>query len=215
MDPQTKTSTPPHPRMKKVNPFTSLASFPMNIRIHDQNGDEYMLLFIREHKIILFINVLIYSIVAFTPFIARWLFIWTDENILNNFFGMENLFRLYNDGWRIFLIMWFSFILTGFFNIFFKWFYNINTLTNQRFLDIDFISIFEIRVESATVKDIEDIKDTQNGILQSIFNMGDLTMLTASGGTEFNLDNVPKAHRIRDFIMDVAIQVKRRGGDND
>lgn len=201
--------------MKKVNPFTSLASFPMNIRIHDQNGDEYMLLFIREHKIILFINVLIYSIVAFTPFIARWLFIWTDENILNNFFGMENLFRLYNDGWRIFLIMWFSFILTGFFNIFFKWFYNINTLTNQRFLDIDFISIFEIRVESATVKDIEDIKDTQNGILQSIFNMGDLTMLTASGGTEFNLDNVPKAHRIRDFIMDVAIQVKRRGGDND
>ncbi len=201
--------------MKKVNPFTSLASFPMNIRIHDQNGDEYLLLFIRQHKVILFFNVLIYAIVAFTPFIARELLIWSDEVILNNYFGMENLFRLYNEGWRIFVIMWFSFILTGFFNIFFKWFYNINTLTNQRFLDIDFLSIFEIRVESATVKDIEDIKDTQSGVIQSIFNMGDLTLLTASGGTVFNLDNVPKAHRIRDFIMDVAIQKKKKGADND
>ena len=157
------------PRMKKVNPFTSLASFPSNIRMHDQNGDEYVLLFIRQHKIVLFFNVLIYTIVAFTPFIARQLFTWTDATILNGYFGVDNLFRLYADGWNVLLVCWVSYILMGFYNIFFKWFYNINVLTNQRFLDIDFLSIFEIQVESATIEDIEDLKDAQNGIYQSIF----------------------------------------------
>ena len=63
---------------------------------------------------------------------------------------------------------------------------------------------------------IEDAKESQAGIIQSLFNMGDLTILTASGGTVFNLDNVPKAHKIRDFIQDVAVKIKdKKGGNND
>lgn len=200
-------------QMKKVSGWTSLASFPSNICIDGQNPTEYILLFVREHKIILFFNVLLYIFIFFMPQFLRATISYLDTSVLNGAINSAQFFE--SKWWVIILFCWVAYTLTGFFNIFFKWFYNINILTTERFLDIDLETIFTNRVESATLLDIEDVKDTQIGIIQSIFNMGDLTMLTASGGTIFNLHNVPKAHKIRDFIMDVTIKAKELRGGND
>lgn len=201
-------------QMKRVNPWTSLASFPSNITVDGQNPNEYILLFVREHKIILIFNILLYTLILFLPMFIRFIITFMNQNILGGSINFDTFFE--SNWWTIINVVWFAYVLTGYFNIFFKWFYNINILTNERFMDIDFLTIFENRVESTSVLDIEDAKETQAGIIQSIFNMGDLTILTASGGTVFNLDNVPKAHKIRDFIQDVAVKVKdKKGGNND
>ncbi len=199
-------------QLKKVGGWTSLASFPSNIFVDGQNKDEYILLFIREHKVILVINLLLHLFVFILPFLIKEITLYLDNNVLNNFFNIEAFFN--TKWWAIILIGWVSYTLTGIFNIFFQWFYNINILTTERFIDIDFENIFSTHIESTPVLEIQDLKDSQVGILQSIFDMGDLTLLTASGGTLFNLSNVPKAYKIRDFIMDVAIVVKNIQGKN-
>ncbi|BDQ05063.1 MAG: hypothetical protein KatS3mg084_0581 [Candidatus Dojkabacteria bacterium] len=199
-------------QLKTVGGLTSLASFPSNIGIDGQNKDEYILLFIREHKVILVINLVIYLVVFTLPFWIKEISLYMDNSLLNGFFHIEAFFN--TKWWLILLIGWTSYILSGIFNIFFKWFYNINILTTERFIDIDFESIFSNHIESTPILEIQDVKDSQVGILQSIFDMGNLTMLTASGGTVFNLSNVPKAYKIRDFIMDVAILVKNLKGKN-
>lgn len=198
------------PKMKRVSPLSSLASFPANICIDGQNPNEYVLLFVREHKIILVINIFLYAIIMFLPQILRWLVGSLDQNIFGSYLHTQTFFG--SNWWIVINIAWFSYILTGYFNIFFRWFYNINLLTTERFMDIDFEGIFSNRIETASIKDVEDAKDTQVGLLQSLFNMGDITILTASGGTIFNLDNVPKAHKIRDFIMDVKIKFDKERG---
>jgi uncharacterized membrane protein YdbT with pleckstrin-like domain len=101
-------------------------------------------------------------------------------------------------------------MLRGYFNIFFRWFYNINVLTTNRLMDIDFLGIFFVRAEETSIADIEDVKDTQSGIIQSIFNMGNLEIFTASGVTVFNLDNVPKSYKVRDFVMDVVVAERKK-----
>lgn len=201
-------------KLKRVNPFSSVASFASNICVDGQNQGEYVLLFVRQHLVILIFNILFYTLVLFFPQILRWILSYLDQNILGSYLGIESFWG--TKWWLLINIGWFAYILTGYFNIFFRWFYNINILTTERFLDIDFLGIFETQIETATIKDIEDAKDTQNGLFQSIFNMGDITVLTASGGTIFNLNNVPMAHKVRDFIMDVKIKFdKERGADND
>ncbi len=197
-------------QLKKVGGWTSLASFPSNICVDGQNKGEYILLFIREHKVILVINLLSYLIIFTLPFWIKEMVLYVDHSLLNNFFDVAAFFN--TKWWTIILIGWVSYTLTGFFNIFFKWFYNINILTTERFIDIDFESIFSNHIESTPILEIQDVKDSQVGVLQSIFDMGNLTVLTASGGTVFNLNNVPKAYKIRDFIMDVAIVVKNIKG---
>jgi uncharacterized membrane protein YdbT with pleckstrin-like domain len=204
----------PQPPFKKVSPLTSLASYPCNIRVHGQNNDEKILLFIREHRIILFFNLLFYSIILFVPFLIQLAVRLFDRYLFDNTINTTDLFE--SKYWLVFSILWFAYVLKGYINVFLKWFYNINILTDNRLMDIDFLGIFKVRTEEASVVDIEDVKETQSGIVQSIFNMGDLEVLTASGVTAFNLDNVPKSHKIRDFMMDVVVaERKRRGGTND
>ncbi len=200
--------------MRRVNPFATIASFPSNVCVDGQNPNEYVLLFVREHKVILLINLILYTFILFLPQILKSLLTYLDINIFGSFIGINNFFN--TNWWTIINIGWLAYVLTGYFNIFFKWFYNINILTNERFVDIDFEGIFDNRIESAMVKDIEDAKDTQSGLLQTIFDMGDISILTASGGTVFSLSNVPKSYKVRDFIMDVKLKLsKGKGGDDD
>jgi uncharacterized membrane protein YdbT with pleckstrin-like domain len=190
-----------------MNAMTTLASFPSNIDIHGQNPNEHILLFVREHKIILALNLFLYTLILFFPQILRWLLLYIDQNILGSYLNLSSFFN--SNWWTIIIIGWFSYVLTGYFNIFFHWFYNINMLSNQRFIDIDFVGIFDNKIETTSIREIQDVKDSQKGIFQSLFNMGDITVLTASGGTVFSLNNVPKAHKVRDFIMDVKVKYDR------
>ncbi len=205
---KTSTVNLPQALYKKVNPLTSLASFPCNISIQGQNNNERILLFIREHRITLLFDLLFYSIALFVPFMIQYFFNLFNKLILNNTINVGEFFG--SKYWRVFILLWLSYMLRGYFNLFFKWFYNINVLTTNRLMDIDFLGIFFVRAEETSITDIEDVKDTQAGIIQSIFNMGNIEVFTASGVTVFNLNNVPKSYKVRDFIMDVVVEERRK-----
>lgn len=195
------------PKERVVNSLTSLASFPCNIKVYGQNPDEKILLFIREHKITLLSSAIGYLLLLLIPFFLEWTLKLLNSYSLNGLINMDKFFN--TKYWYAILLVWLAYILRETFNAFFSWFYNINILTSNRFVDIDFINIFKIRVEETSIEDIEDVKDTQSGITQSIFDMGDVEVFTASGATVFNLNNVPKSHKIRDFIMDVVISKRK------
>jgi hypothetical protein len=193
---------------KIVNPMASLASYPANIQLCDINQNERILLFIRESKIILLFDMLIYFVVLFLPFFAKWAAMLINGKLLNGSLAFDGFFE--SKYWYALIVTWFAYMLRGFFNIFFRWFYNINLLTTDRFLDIDFIGIFKNRVEETSIMDIEDAKDTQNGLFHSLFDLGNLEIFTASGETVFNLNHVTQASKVRDFIMDVVVAERKK-----
>lgn len=201
---QQSNQQPPQTQFKTVSNFTSLASFPVNFALYGQNRDEYILLFIREHKIVLFFS-LLFSFLMFTlPFVLRVLLEIANRTFLSE---MQINFNVFFESkyWFVFLIVWTMFSMRNFLNTFLHWFYNINILTTSRFVDIDLKGIFNVMVSETDLLTIEDIKDHQPGIIQSLFHMGDLEVLTASGGSKFNLKNVYHSHKVRDFINDVVI----------
>ncbi len=195
------------PTEKIVSPMTSLASFPGNFRLHDQNPDERILLFIRKHKVILLLEVLGYSLLLFVPVLVQIVISYMANALFN---GIEEVNTFFSSKfWIIIWMVWIAYLLKGYYNIFFKWFYNINLLTDHRFIDFNFIGIFRNRIEETSILNIQDAKDSQKGLLQSLFNMGNMEVLTASENTVFNLDNIPSSHKVRDFVMDVVIAKKQ------
>ncbi|MFW5719532.1 MAG: hypothetical protein ACOCXT_00710 [Candidatus Dojkabacteria bacterium] len=195
------------PTEKIVSPMTSLASFPGNFRLHDQNPDERILLFIRKHKVILLLEILGYSLLLFVPVFVQIVISYMANALFN---GIEEVNTFFSSKfWIIIWMVWIAYLLKGYYNIFFKWFYNINLLTDNRFIDFDFIGIFRNRIEETSILNIQDAKDSQKGLLQSLFNMGNMEVLTASENTVFNLDNIPSSHKARDFVMDVVIAKKQ------
>lgn len=201
---------------KYVPDLTSLASYPANFHVYGQNKNEIILLFIREKKVMLVLGLIlrlfIYLLALLLPLILNFILNITIgdiyEGYLDDFFGSKY--------WYLIIVLWTAFMLRYVLNSFLHWFYNINILTNQRFMDINLAGIFNVRVEETDLLTIEDVKDSQSGILQSIFNMGSLEVLTASSTTRFNLENVDKSHKVRDFIMDVVISQRNlfRGDDS-
>lgn len=198
----------PAPPYKKVSPLVTLASYPFNIHVHGKNEDEIILLFIREHKVTLFFDILLYSIVLFVPYFIRISLELLNKYLLGNTISFGNFFQ--STFWIAGNVLWLAYALRGYFNIFFRWFYNINILTNNRLMDVDFIGIFSVRIEETSITSIEDVKDHQKGIIQSVFNMGDIEIFTASGKTTFSLNNVPKAYKVRDFMMDVIVAERKK-----
>ena len=204
------TPIPGGPNTKVVSCMTSLASYPANINVYGLNNDERILLFVREHKVVLYFNLILYSLVLFLPFFIKFSAGLINTQLLNSTYtnDLNNVFN--SNFWTAGLVLWLGYILKGFFNIFFRWYYNVNILTSNRFIDLDLIGIFNNRLEETSVKDITDAKDIQPGLLQSLFSMGSLEIYTASGKTIFNLDNIPESQKTRDFIMDVVIMEKKK-----
>ncbi len=198
-------------KFKHAIPLSSLASFPDNLTVYGQNSDEKILLFIRKDKIILFFNFVLQFLVLFLPFLVQYIISLTDNSIFNGAMQSELFFN--SKYWVAILLGWLAYVLKGFYNIFFKWFYDINVLTTNRFVDLDLISIFQNRMEETGIMNIEDVKDFQPGIIQSLFDMGDIEIFTASGQTKFNLENVPQSHKIRDFIMDIVVEERKKYGN--
>jgi hypothetical protein len=198
-------------KFKRVNSLTSLASFPENITVYGQNEGEHILLFVRKHKIVLLFNILIQTFVLLSPFLVQYALYFLNYWVLNNSFDISGWFN--SNFWLIFWLIWLSYVLKGYFNIFFQWYYDLNIMTTNRFVDVDLIGIFKNQIEETSLLNIEDVKDHQKGIIQSLFHMGYLEIFTASGQTIFNLKYVPHSTKIRDFIMDVVIEERKKYGE--
>lgn len=203
-------------RFRVVSSLTSLASFPSNITVFGQNHDERILLFIRKDKAVLIFNLVVQGISFLVPFLVQYLLYFLNNKFLlplNNSINLDAFFT--SKYWTAIILLWVAYVLRGFYNIFFKWYYDLNIMTTNRFLDLDLIDLFHNRLEETSISKIEDVKDTQTGIIQSLFGMGDLEIFTASGQTVFSLQDVPRSNKIRDFIMDIVIEERKKRPDAD
>lgn len=197
-----------YPRRQHVSGLTTLASFPVDVYVHGQDPSEQVLLFMREHIVVLIFNFVIYSVFALPfPFYLRFFVNFINDIAFNNALNLDFLFQ--TSVWIGFILIWLMYSFKNYLNIFLRWFYNVNVLTNNKFVDLDMISLFNVRTEETTVDNIEEVKELQPSIFQSIFHMGNIEIYTAAEKTQFTLSNVPQSNNIRDFVTDVVSAKKQ------
>lgn len=179
------------------NLFSSAYSFPRGIELDGQEKKEKIVLIFRSHPITYLPRV----------FNSIWIILINVIGVL--FFDyITEQFRVPVTATMVFLCL---IALTNLVNTFVHWFYNVNIITTERFVDVDFLGIEYHKVSEAQIEKIEDISVVTAGMWSSLFNYGTIVIQTAGESRVFEFTDIPEPGRIQDVLRDLA-ELKQKGG---
>lgn len=177
------------------NNNSSFRSFPKELTFHGKEKNENVILIVRSHWIIYLPYAAMAFVILLIPIFLQ--IILSDlANSGSFFFGL--------------FISCFTISLTVIMFAFLRWFYNVNIITDERVIDIDFTSIVSHSVAEARLERIEDVTHKQFGALGSMFDIGTVYIQTAGATAEIEFDNVPRPREVQDILYDL-LESKEKG----
>jgi hypothetical protein len=188
-------------RLANISLFKSVKVYPSTIAFEGQDTDEQIILFLRQHPIVL------------VPGLVRSIILFLVGLLITFVFSIITQQLNLQAGASTFVLLTFS-IIVGLVNMFFsflKWYFNVFIITSSRLVDIDFLSLFDARVSSTVLEVIEDVTHSSPGFWSTLFDMGSLTIQTAGEKQEFEITNIPKPRDVQDILMDLIDNIIRNG----
>ena len=177
---------------------SSLKSFipkPKKISFELQDRDEDVILILRQHPITqLKVSLLLGLGFFFIPWVL-------------NTSGLMSIFTTrFAVAFYIFMFIVFLGLLL---RSFLLWFFNVYIITDERIIDVDFLSMVYKNISTAKIENIEDVTNRSSGITSSIFNYGDIYIQTAGEKTEFEFENVPHPAKVAKLINELILEEER------
>lgn len=173
-----------------MSPLTCFAANPEGVRFETQEDTENVVLFLRQHIIVLFSPILLLILLTITPLILLPLifrFLTLPFVIPNQYFIVGTAF------WYV---MTFGVGIMSFL----RWYFNIYILTDQRVVDIDFLHLLYKEFSEARLDKIEDISFKSGGIFAAFFDYGDIYVETAGESPNIEFIAVPKPAKVVEAI---------------
>lgn len=172
---------------------------PKDLTFDGQDNNEQILLFLRQHVVVNFKWILMFSGLIFAPYILNTLFIFGGTSVRqvlpgNYYFVAQYLYWLFCFGF--------------FFENFLSWFFHSFIISDKRVVDIDFYGLIHRRFSEAPLRNIEDITNEISGLTQVVFRYGNVVMQTAGQARELEFENVPNPDRVQDIISDLISALK-------
>lgn len=170
---------------KKVGLFSAFVRRPTNIRFEGQEKKEEIILLLRRHFITnvpwLLVLILMVLVPVFVPQFVPFDFLPPN-------------FRL------MAIISWYLLTFAFAFQKLLCWLFNVNIITNQRVIDIDFPTILYKDVSDARFDKIQDVSVKTGGFIRSLFNFGKVIIQTAGAIPEIIFEDIPNPERVRTAI---------------
>jgi hypothetical protein len=177
------------------NPLKSYIPKPKKISFEIQDRDEKIILVLRQHPItqIKSIFVLLFSFL-FVPWLLR----------------VAGLIAFLPDQFRLaFSFFLFVLFLGMAFRCFLLWFFNVYIITDERIIDVDFLSMIYKNISTAKIENIEDVTKQTSGIMASLFDHGTILIQTAATKNEFEFEHVPHPARVVKLLNELVIEEER------
>jgi len=89
---------------------------------------------------------------------------------------------------------------------FLKWFYRVYIVTDERIIDVDFISMIYKDVTTTKIDKIEDITSLSTGFLSSLADFGTVIIQTAAAVQELQFENVPHPSKVTSLLNDLILE---------
>ncbi|MCA9379230.1 PH domain-containing protein [Candidatus Dojkabacteria bacterium] len=173
---------------------------PKNVRFASQNKGEKVYILLRKHWLTnlgWITNAAFMSVVPIIIYFVVGLF-------------NQDLIELVSPKlYLLVLVSYYALILTMIIRSFIEWYFNVYLVTNERVID------FDVKVATTTtgsselaLENIEEVKEKSVGILQAIFNYGDVYIYSAAHKSEILFDDIPRPSFVQDKISDLSKLVK-------
>jgi len=173
-----------------MSPLTCYAISPDGVRFETQEDKEDIVLFLRQHIIVLFPSVFLTVLLTIAPlilvpFLLRFLHL--PVSIPPQYFVVGTVF------WYV---MTFGVSIMSFL----RWYYNIYIVTDKRIVDIDFLHLLYKEFSEARLEKIQDLNFRSGGIFAAFFDYGDVFVETAGETPNIEFLSVPKPAKVVETI---------------
>jgi hypothetical protein len=175
--------------------FTSFMTRPQNrFSFQSQFKDEEVLVVLRRHPVTNLPWIFVTILMIFAPAIT----------------SSFPVFELFPLNYRfIGLISWYLLTFAFFLENFLSWYFNVNIITDERILDIDFYSLMYKEISDAELEAIQDVTVKQGGFLHSLFNYGDVYIQTAAEIPEFEFLSIPNPTKVQKILQLMRLEEKQ------
>jgi len=176
--------------------FNSYFENPSGISFEGQELGEKVILFLRQHFVVLISWFVVVTLMSLVPFA---------------FFGLVSFFEvdittvISGPYWIVATLLWFLITFGVLFEKLVSWFNNTYILTNERIIDVDFHNLLSKKVSYAHLDNIEDVSQAVGGIARLFFDYGHVHIQTAAEQREFDFHSVPQPAKVS-----LAIQKEAR-----
>jgi len=173
----------------------SFKSFPKEMTFHGKEQDEEVILVIRSHWIVYVPQALLALLVLVSP--------WILGAISTDIFKSTAIF---------FSLLITSLLIGGsiLVSAILKWYYNVDMITDQRVVDLDFPNVMAHTMSEAQLEHIEDVTQKQLGLLGSIFDVGTVYVQTAGSNQNIEFTNIPRPRDVQEILSDL-LESKENG----
>lgn len=159
-------------------------AFPSRINFYGKEKDENIVLIVRRHWIV------------YLPYMLTTVILFVLPILLSSLVESKTtLFAIFFASIATALsVSVFAFV---------KWFYNVNIITDQRVLDLDFTSVVSHSLAEARLEKIVDVTHKQIGVVGSVFDVGTVFIQTAGSTPEIQFCNILRPRKVQDVIYDL------------
>lgn len=186
--------TKPAKETKPVSPLATFISRPKNIRFETQERREKIELLLRRHWITNLSWVLIAGLLVVAPVFIQM------AGLLNFLPGRFQF---------ITLLIWYL-VTTGFvFEKFLTWFFDVNIITDERIVDIDFPSILYRHISTTKIDQVQDVTIKVGGFIRSLLNYGDVLIQTAGTEPEICFEAVPRPEQVSKVLDQLILEEEK------
>lgn len=167
---------------------------PVGFKFDSQEKSEHVLLVLRQHPFTQIKKIIIGIVMFFLPLLI---------SLVGAFGFLPGSYQL------AFLIMWWIMTFGLFFSIFLTWFFSVYIITDERLIDVDFLSLIYKDVSSAKLDKIEDISAVTGGAVQSMFDYGTVSIQTAGSKVTIDFEDVPHPSRVTKLLNELILEEER------
>lgn len=178
-------------KQKRVSPLAAFVSKPAHLRFETQEKKEKIVLLLRRHLITNISWLAITLVAALFPL------------VIIGFISFEFIPARYR---LISTLVWYLLTFAFAFEKFLSWFFNVNIITDERIVDIDFPTILYKDISETKIDQIQDVSVKVGGFIRSLFNFGDVLIQTAGAVPEIRFDAVPNPEQVSKILNELILE---------
>lgn len=180
---------------KTTNPLAAFVARPDNIQFETQEKKEEIILLLRRHWVTNVPWLCLSGLMLLAPLTSRYFpFFW--ELLPQRYQFMS-------------FLVWYLLTTAFVFEKFLTWFFNVNILTDERVVDIDFPTLLYRDITSAKIDQVQDISVKVGGFVRSLFDYGDVYVQTAGVVPEICFEAIPRPSRVVRVLNDLMLEEER------
>jgi hypothetical protein len=173
------------------SPLASYCFYPDKVEYVNLDAQEKTILLLRKHPIVnLPWIILSFLMVIFPPFLTVFPF----------FDGMPSSYKL------IIFMSWYLVVMAFVIEKFLSWFFNVDLITDERIMDIHFLSLMYREITEANLDEIQEVTVKPATGIYSFFHFGTIYIQTAAERPRLEFIHVPKVEKVAKILRELRVQ---------